>query len=93
MRHTLTDAQFLAYIEIEREAQTEDRIVAALGNQAGVADVLTMAFGGKGSKPASMNGFIGAVGGETGDAATVGDSKEIGELRRRIGAMVKAGEM
>lgn len=93
MRHTLTDEQFLAYIDVERKAQQEDRIVSALGSQAGVADVLAGMFGAKGTKPGAMNAYIKSIGAEAGDAATAGDSREMGELRRRIKALVDLGEM
>lgn len=78
---------------MERRALTEERIISALGSQAGVADVLTLFLAKKGTKPASMNAFIKQIGGEAGGAATAGDSSEMGELRRRIGALVKSGEM
>ena len=89
----MTDEQFIAYIDVERKAQVEDRIIAALGNQAGVADVLTVMLGSKGTKAASMNSFIGSIGGEnSGDAATVGDSKDMSAMRKRIKQMIAAGE-
>jgi len=49
--------------------------------------------GGKGAKPSSMNSFIGNIGGEnSGDAATVGDSKDMAAMRKRIKGMMAAGK-
>lgn len=55
-------------------------------------DTMSMLFGKKGTKPKGMQQFINQMGGEGGSAATVGDSKEMSELRRRIGALVKEGQ-
>jgi hypothetical protein len=75
----LTDAQFAGYIAVENEAQVEDRVVAAMGTAAAIAQ----AFGGKGVK--AMQAFQRGVGG---DGSAVADSREMGELRRRIQSFV-----
>lgn len=77
---------------MERKAQSEDRIVAALGTQVAVADVLAMMLGKKGTKPKGMQNFIAQMGGESGSSASAGDSKEMSQLRSRIGKLVNLGK-
>lgn len=51
-----------------------------------------MAFAPKGSKPASMSSFIGTIGGDGGDSATVGDSQDMAAMRKRIKGLMAAGK-